>query len=117
MSVDLVRVYEKLSDLIKKQRFKKGRIRLIVDSVTTQLEKRETIIEGIWNGWVNTPPGIFLKEAEMYDLVQQYVKGYTVEGRTPEYSRTAKRKNVRKKGSMFISAHSILFIELTPEDQ
>ena len=111
MSVDVIKVLEKLSDLIKENRFKKGKVRLIVDRCSTELERHETIIEGIWDTYVDNPPGLFLKDAEAYDRVYQAERRYTVTGVTPEFSGKTERRNVQKKGTIFVSAHSILFIE------
>lgn len=119
MSVDLavdltVRVVEKFSDLIKKRPFKKGKIRLIVDRSRTEIERRETVIEGMWDTWVKHPPGLFLKDVEVYDLVEPAKRQYTVKEATSEYSGKTERINVQKKGTMFVSAQSILFIEFYP---
>ena len=111
LSVDPIRMLEKFSDLIKEKRFKKGKIRVIVNRTRTVLERRETIIEGTWDTWVNNPPGLFLKNVETYDLVEQAEHRYAVQALTPEFSGKTERKNVKKKGTMFVSAHSILFIE------
>jgi hypothetical protein len=60
---------------------------------------------------VNNPPGLFLKDVEVYDLVEKAEGGYAVQGVTPIFSGKLERRNVRKKGVMFVSAQSILFIE------
>lgn len=112
LPVDPINVFEKLSDLIKERRFKKGRIRISIDRSATELERRRTVIEGIWDTWVNNPPGIFLKGAEICDLVEEAERGYTVTGLTPKYTGKEMRRNVREEGDMFVSAQSILYIEL-----
>ena len=111
ISVDPIRVLEKLEDLIKERRFKKGKIRLIVDRSSTVLERREAVIEGIWDTWVKNPPGMFLKDVEAYDLVEKAERRYAAQGVTPEFAGKLERRNVKKKGTMFVSAQSILFIE------
>ena len=107
-------VFSNIIDLIKQGVFKKGRIRLIVDVSISELERRQTVIEGLWDKFVSSVGGILLKDAEMYDEVytRSINKGkYTVEGMTPEFSPKPKRINVQKKDKMFVLAQSIKWIE------
>jgi len=111
-SVDIVRVYEFFKDFITENSFKKGRVCLILDVSSTVLERRESIIEGTWDAWVSHPEGLFLKEAHSYDRVELFKGGYTSEQATPEYSGKIEIRNRRRKGTVFVSAHSIHYMEL-----
>lgn len=94
--IDPIKIVEKISDYFKEKRFKQGRIHLVVDRYRTELERCEVIIEGTWDTWVNNPPGLFLKDVEMYDLVRP-VEGYIVTESIPEYSKKIEHRNVQKK--------------------
>lgn len=115
---DAITIFEKAKEFIDKYKFKKGKILLIVDGTKTPIEKSETIIEGDWDGWFNNPPGLFLKDVEMYDRVQKVSEHmtYSVEGSIPSYSGKISNENLQKKDIIFVSANSIKFIEFNKDE-
>ena len=117
VSLDLVQGYKTLLAWLKTRRFKKGKIRIVIDRSTSELERRETIIEGYWDAWIDSPPSIILKEARMYDEIRTRAGAgkYVVGNITSEYSKEVKRKNLREMGDLCVSANIILWIELPSE--
>ncbi len=115
---DAITIFEKAKEFIDKYKFKKEKILLIVDRTKTPIEKSETIIEGDWDGWLNNPPGLFLKDVEMYDRVQKVSEHmtYSVEGSIPSYSGKISKENLQKKDIIFVSANSIKFIEFNKDE-
>ena len=116
-SVDVVQLFETLKGWLDKRCFKKGKIRIAIDRSTSELERRETIIEGYWDAWIDSPPSIILKEARMYDEIRTRAGPgkYVVENITSEYSKEVKRKNLREMGDLCVSANIILWVELPSE--
>ena len=103
---DLIPVAEKISDLIREGYFKKGRIRIVVDRTDTELERRQTIIEGIWDRWTDHPPGLCLKDVETYDWIQTARRKFVKQG--------AAGADFSEIGERYLWLQYLLFYEAEP---